>query len=246
MDCENTITSALEKNKNLSFFSKCRLCVENEGFAVISSLTNLCNNIYTHIGIMVQESDDLPNKICHTCYKIVVDFVELTSKASKNEVYLKSLFGDNNKKERKGENIVDSTSQIDEITEDLISCSESNVTKITVRKDLYESSPPSVKEENLDLKIKPVTHSEQTWECDICSKIFKTRKQHMLHLRCHKKNFPCPINICGKKFATKGDLDKHIRCHTGERPFQCDECKKSFTQRGSLKAHKISVHNMAT
>lgn len=49
-------------------------------------------------------------------------------------------------------------------------------------------------------------------------------------------------NICNKVFFSKRALQAHLKVHSGEKRFTCDVCKKSFTAKRSLKNHQNTVH----
>ena len=109
---------------------------------------------------------------------------------------------------------------------------------------------------------------ENNFKCDICSKLFNTSGQLIMHNRKHtvKKLYkrkicekffitisaltshgrthtgekPYICKICNKQFSERGSLSRHTRVHTGEKPFKCKVCNKDFTQRISLKGHIIT------
>ena len=54
------------------------------------------------------------------------------------------------------------------------------------------------------------------------------------------KTFQC--QFCSKEFKTKGHVDMHERVHTGHRPYQCELCGKSFKQSSHVLIHKRGVH----
>ncbi|CAB4043473.1 zinc finger 883-like isoform X1, partial [Paramuricea clavata] len=55
------------------------------------------------------------------------------------------------------------------------------------------------------------------------------------------KTFQC--QFCSKEFKTKGHVDMHERVHTGHRPYQCELCGKSFKQSSHVLIHKRGVHS---
>ena len=96
-----------------------------------------------------------------------------------------------------------------------------------------------------DLKrhIANATHSttKKTWQCEICLKIYRGRKNYRIHMRRHRGEFPYTCDVCGKAYPEKKPLIFHIRTHTGEKPYQCAVCGKAFTTKGHLRQHAL-VH----
>lgn len=81
-------------------------------------------------------------------------------------------------------------------------------------------------------------HIGEKFSCEICNKLFTTKKSYFAHkLMIHDvKPFSC--EFCDKKFARKQLLDEHLRIHLDIRPFVCEICEKSFTRKAHLDLHK--------
>ncbi|XP_044735031.1 gastrula zinc finger protein XlCGF71.1-like [Chrysoperla carnea] len=89
-------------------------------------------------------------------------------------------------------------------------------------------------------------HAEiRAYTCQICSKGFKTRTEHLRHVRFthnteSRPNLKC--TICEKQFKRRSALAYHMRySHTTERRFNCTGCNKQFKTSGTLKIH-MRIH----
>ncbi|XP_063391240.1 zinc finger protein 585B-like [Cydia fagiglandana] len=93
-------------------------------------------------------------------------------------------------------------------------------------------------------------HSEMnTYECDICGKIFKRKNSLKRHIKTHStqsksKDFKCNIGeksynceTCDKRFIHRDRLKRHLLIHTDKRPYSCDVCEKGFKTGKHLKMH---------
>ncbi|XP_021965573.1 zinc finger protein 599 [Folsomia candida] len=83
------------------------------------------------------------------------------------------------------------------------------------------------------------------FQCNACSKKFKTKSNIKYHQFCgnadSEKPFKC--DQCDKGFISKSHYEYHLRTHTGERPYPCSECDKSFNQKSKLTRHMGAVHD---
>ena len=86
--------------------------------------------------------------------------------------------------------------------------------------------------------------------CQICGKMFKSRKGSERCAKKHKSegDFDCPIENCGEKFNDMGKLKRHQKkAHSGDNPpkdkiYPCHNCDKSFKTKQDLKRHVTFVH----
>ncbi|KAI8124146.1 Zinc finger protein 208 [Lucilia cuprina] len=115
--------------------------------------------------------------------------------------------------------------------------------------------------------------TQQTFECEICQKIFKQKQNFERHKLIHatgNKDFKCEecgktyvlevqlkahvklvhndirvCDQCGKTLHGIGALKKHLKEHAGiEKPkFPCDECGTILASSTNLKQHKAAYHN---
>ena len=102
---------------------------------------------------------------------------------------------------------------------------------------------------NLSRHIKRGCYEEKqnNYDCDICSKKFKTLKildEHVSevhYVQNGNKNFKC-LSCC-KVFSQASIVKRHIKkVHEGIKDYKCDICNKVFGYNKDLKRHKESVH----
>ncbi|CAG9810159.1 unnamed protein product [Chironomus riparius] len=76
-----------------------------------------------------------------------------------------------------------------------------------------------------------------TFQCEICSIVFKTEQYLKQHRMVHDKKFEC--NICKKKYKNRFILKKHVyEYHENPKSNKCDVCEKKFNEFRDLKKHK--------
>lgn len=89
-------------------------------------------------------------------------------------------------------------------------------------------------------------HSNKSWICQVCGKIFKTKMQLRSHVRNHDKTlrYKCTFQGCEKAFRVKHHLENHSRVHSKDSPFLCtfDGCRAQFRQKHALTIH-LRKHN---
>ncbi|XP_023013291.1 Kruppel-homolog 1 isoform X2 [Leptinotarsa decemlineata] len=90
-----------------------------------------------------------------------------------------------------------------------------------------------------DFSITKQSDSE-TYQCQICNKMYTSKAAFATHARTHAKETEDPYrcNICSKTFAVPARLTRHYRTHTGEKPFRCEFCNKSFSVKENLSVHR--------
>nr|XP_053623371.1 zinc finger protein 665-like isoform X1 [Plodia interpunctella] len=83
---------------------------------------------------------------------------------------------------------------------------------------------------------KPVHIPEDIFQCNKCSKLFKTKDCLRKHLAEHiKRNFIC--ETCGRVFTRRDYLNKHKPIHTGTKHLSCPHCDYKTSQQSSLVVH---------
>jgi len=86
--------------------------------------------------------------------------------------------------------------------------------------------------------MKFVHNTNQKYQCQICSKVLKSKKYLDYHMKTHDKKFGC--KVCSKKFPAASKLRMHIKI-THEQDIEllkCGKCPKTFKIKCSFNRHK--------
>lgn len=86
------------------------------------------------------------------------------------------------------------------------------------------------------------TPSDQSTQCNLCHKTFKSTRNLNFHLKIHKNERDFPCLLCSKAFVNKHDLQRHSNRHKNlkietQPKSQCDFCGKLFHHLSDLKKH---------
>lgn len=80
--------------------------------------------------------------------------------------------------------------------------------------------------------------NEQTYQCQICSKLYLSHASLRKHKKTHAGVRPHVCGICGSSFVFRSYLNSHLRTHNTEKAFQCTFCSLQFVTRSGLKRHE--------
>ncbi|XP_059620047.1 zinc finger and BTB domain-containing protein 41-like [Phlebotomus argentipes] len=118
-------------------------------------------------------------------------------------------------------------------------------------------------------------HSNRTFQCEVCSMVFKLRSNYLRHKKIHtvqEKKHVCETcgakystksalkdhtklahdkmgfscEVCGKVFGVERFLKRHSKTHSSERPYACDLCPQTFKIRHHCDRHRKTVHRELT
>lgn len=104
-------------------------------------------------------------------------------------------------------------------------------------------------EKSLKLHERRNACQQESYQCNVCSKIFTDQKLFTDHTENHPqqqeqefkepadplKKFQC--NVCPRSFKMMSTLKDHLRTHTGDKPYKCSICGRGFSQNTNLKQH---------
>lgn len=76
------------------------------------------------------------------------------------------------------------------------------------------------------------------FQCDICSRVFKTHSGLRFHKLRHSGKYPFFCEICGHGFVSIKMLEEHTGVHTKEDRYMCDICGRMFCFYSSYKIHR--------
>lgn len=63
----------------------------------------------------------------------------------------------------------------------------------------------------------------RAFECEICKKFYKTKRDLKLHLMVHSASRPHKCYVCSKTFLSTSKLKQHLNIHSGDRPFKVSQ-----------------------
>ena len=112
-----------------------------------------------------------------------------------------------------------------------------------VETKINENDDEKLHSDGIESLVQGLTHVEikesTTFECDICSKVYKTSSNFTKHMQTKHESqsevFQC--QICSKFLASKQALQRHmVKCQA--RSFMCSICQDTFSSEDEMKVHK--------
>lgn len=100
--------------------------------------------------------------------------------------------------------------------------------KRTIAINLYFSNCSFIGESQLQ-RHQSYHSNIRSFECDVCKKMYKSKRDLRLHRMIHSIQRPHKCPNCEKTFLSTSKLKQHLNIHTGLRPFKCQFCPKDFT-----------------
>ncbi|BET02522.1 ZnF_C2H2 [Nesidiocoris tenuis] len=81
------------------------------------------------------------------------------------------------------------------------------------------------------------TATELSFLCEVCSKMFSTRKKLAQHRSTHSCMKPFCCVTCSKSFTSKFKLVRHLLIHSDSPLYTCHICGRAFHRKDHLKTH---------
>lgn len=107
------------------------------------------------------------------------------------------------------------------------------------RMDMNEATKYVKKKDRSHITVLPGTNPEM-FKCNVCEKVFRSKKGKCYHDSCVTGIKPYKCNICEQSFVKRSHFEYHERVHTGYKPFKCSLCDKAFPQKYKLNRHMNS------
>ncbi|XP_065666667.1 zinc finger protein ZFAT isoform X1 [Hydra vulgaris] len=80
------------------------------------------------------------------------------------------------------------------------------------------------------------------FHCDICNKMFVSKRNVQRHMLSHTGEKPWMCEFCFKRFRQKPHLEQHVNIHKGIKNAVCSICGKAFNHRSNLVTH-MATHS---
>lgn len=236
---------------------KCRLClslvsgkrstssIDDESFR--SKLNAVCN-------VLFAANDQLPTKVCSTCFKKILEFHGFVESVRCNQEQLLSMILLPQVKAEVEIIVKDEVIHVEEVKpeeelEESFTDEKVEPMELTpVEDDANEDDDNKSDISQGAADEVNVTEDDRlilqffTLNCDTCSSAFETfkhLKQHSKKLHGRKPTLQCVK--CNKSFQYKFKLLHHINLHL--RPSKCEVCGKGFADQKALQVHHSNKHS---
>ena len=89
--------------------------------------------------------------------------------------------------------------------------------------------------------VRLVHVSKQTYSCKECGAVFRNKYYLKSHAHVHSGAMPYVCEICGRRYRFSASIKLHLLVHKGLKPHKCWICGKQFLQNIGLKRH-LTIH----
>ncbi|CAN9513971.1 unnamed protein product [Ophioblennius macclurei] len=90
-----------------------------------------------------------------------------------------------------------------------------------------------------------ITHFEkQFFECDLCKRLFPSRRECEKHVQEHKRTYRFACYLCHRRFAYRKSFMQHRKTKCGT-SFKCTDCSSTFPRKNALLKHSFSHLGLA-
>ncbi|XP_046412214.1 zinc finger protein 37 homolog [Neodiprion fabricii] len=82
---------------------------------------------------------------------------------------------------------------------------------------------------------------KEKFDCNLCQKVYVSKKALLKHTEAHLKSEIVTCNVCNKTFNNSEKLSEHMKKHNDAMDFKCEVCGMPFKERVKLNFH-LRVH----
>ena len=79
---------------------------------------------------------------------------------------------------------------------------------------------------------------KDSFECDICKRVFKTKTGLRHHIAVHTGEYKYCCDYCGRGFMSRMMMEEHRSMHTKEERYICDVCGRKFSFQSTYWIHR--------
>lgn len=172
--------------------------------------------------LQIDEDDNLPKKLCGSCYNCLMSFYDFRNLAEKIDKELHCCLERNG---TQGQNKIEAKHLLIDIK---IEHENSNLS------DDYDNDPDC---DDILIKQEKDEHESKPYLCTICLCNFDNLTELHKHLKTHDNCLKC--NICNKKFKKVTKLEQHKQKHETKDMYSCQVCKETFTNHIKYVKHLV-------
>lgn len=216
-----------------NLFHICRTCTVASAIVYpIFGSFNIDKILSTSFQIIVTENDSLPQVICESCFRTIINTAMIQQKFKAAESHLRAR--------------LTQVPVIEENDMTAIVKEEEQIVEIVSTNDvpIVIAEKTETPDSSTNLRKGKTTKEKTKHDCKSCGMEFSNKLLYMKHTRMnHAVSEIYKCELCKVEFNTKQKFRLHkSTIHWDHYPFECKYCKSMFKQSTILKRHILRHH----